>query len=292
MPSDPTRPLDDLLRAALAAVTETGWSDENRDWEPVSALQRRVDRETLDALVDLAREQASRPRRLGALLIGQFGQRAPDRAPDAPALFGEERFVALRDLIADERAGAARPQVLADAAIAFGHLGDARGVASVAPLATHPDARTRLAAAMGLARHDASLDTLIALSRDEDGQVRDWATFALARQTSLDTPALREALRARLDDPDFETMSEAVAGLAARGEGVVALARALERASSLDDPSLLLEAARRLADPTLLAALRAARQAADWPAPLVDDWAAAVAACGGDPEEKGDPKES
>jgi hypothetical protein len=278
-----TQPLTDLLRAAMAAATPDGWSDEALDWEAVDALRGRLDRETLEALIGLTRDSESRPRRLGAMLIGQFGH----VAPDAPTLFPEERFAALRDLLADERAGPDRPEVLASAAVAFGHLGDARCVVLVSPLAGHPVAGTRLAAAMALATHDDALDALIGLSRDEDAQVRDWATFALGRQTTLDTPALRDALRARLDDADFDTMSEAVAGLAARGDGDVApaLARALTRGEALDDPSLLLEAARRLADPSLLAALRAARQAPDWPAPLLDDWAAAVAACGGDPKE-------
>lgn len=278
-----TEPPTSLVRAAMAAVTQDGWSDDASDWEAVAALRRRLDRETLEALIGLTRDQASRPRRLGAMLIGQFGQ----VAPDAPTLFPDTRFVALRDLLADERAGPARPEVLASAAIAFGHLGDARCVTLVSPLADHPAAATRLAAAMALATHDDALDALIGLSRDEDAQVRDWATFALGRQTSRDTPALRDALRARLDDPDFDTMSEAVAGLAARGDGAAAtaLARALAQGDALDDPSLLLEAARRLADPRLLAALRAARQAADWPAHVVDDWAAAVSACGGDPRE-------
>jgi hypothetical protein len=57
--------------------------------------------------------------------------------------------------------------------------------------------------------------------------VRDWATFALGTLASQDTVELRDALVARLDDPDPETRLEAVHGLALRGD-VRAVEPALE----------------------------------------------------------------
>ena len=48
--------------------------------------------------------------------------------------------------------------------------------------------------------------------------MRDWATFALGTLADEDTPALRDALAARLDDPDEDTRLEAVHGLALRGD--------------------------------------------------------------------------
>jgi hypothetical protein len=48
--------------------------------------------------------------------------------------------------------------------------------------------------------------------------VRDWATFALGALSPHDTPALRDALAARLEDPDATTRIEAVHGLAVRGD--------------------------------------------------------------------------
>jgi len=48
--------------------------------------------------------------------------------------------------------------------------------------------------------------------------VRDWATFALGMLASEDSEQLRDALAARLGDPDPETRLEAVHGLALRGD--------------------------------------------------------------------------
>ena len=49
-------------------------------------------------------------------------------------------------------------------------------------------------------------------------RVRDWATFALGTLADQDSRGLRDALVARLDDPDQETRLEAVHGLALRGD--------------------------------------------------------------------------
>jgi HEAT repeat protein len=63
---------------------------------------------------------------------------------------------------------------------------------------------------------DLAIRALIELSTDEDSDVRDWSTFGLGSQVDVDTPALREALANRLDDPDEDTSAESVEGLARR----------------------------------------------------------------------------
>lgn len=100
--------------------------------------------------------------------------------------------------------------------------------------------------------HQIYIDTAITLSRDTDGHVRDWACFALGQQWEVDTTEVREALAARLDDPDADARCEALLGLARRHD-----ARALPRvqqALSRPDGSLHrleLVAAGVLSDPVL-----------------------------------------
>ena len=72
------------------------------------------------------------------------------------------------------------------------------------------------------------LAALIALSADDDLDVRDWATFALGTLSEDDGAPLRDALAARLDDEDEDVRLEAVHGLALRGD-----ARAAEPARDL-----------------------------------------------------------
>ena len=55
---------------------------------------------------------------------------------------------------------------------------------------------------------------LIALSRDSDADVRDWATFGLGTQTNAHSPAIRAALWTSSHDAHRETRQEGAVGLA------------------------------------------------------------------------------
>jgi len=58
----------------------------------------------------------------------------------------------------------------------------------------------------------------VELSGDPAPRVRDWATFGLGSQIDRDDTQVRDALMARLEDPDEDTRVEALRGLAARGD--------------------------------------------------------------------------
>ncbi|MEU7012920.1 ankyrin repeat domain-containing protein [Streptomyces sp. NPDC046385] len=118
-------------------------------------------------------------------------------------------------------------------AVALGQCADPGAVPGLLGLAGHPDGEVRrqtAAALTGLvpAGHAEAVGVLLGLSRDHEPRVRDWATLALAELPD-DTPLVREALAARLADPDPETAAEAARGLAIRQDprAVEALARIL-----------------------------------------------------------------
>ncbi len=102
---------------------------------------------------------------------------------------------------------------------------------------------------------------LLVLARDEDDAIRDWATFGLGQQLEVDSPAVREALFANLDDSDEDSdaAGEAALGLALRGDPRVfdVLVRKL-LASHVGN--LYVEAAGRLADSRLLPLLEDLRR--------------------------------
>jgi HEAT repeat protein len=181
-------------------------------------------------------------RGVAAYLLGQLG--TPVRS------FPAESAAALEGMAANE----ADPDVLAAVAHGFGHLGAEYGLDTLLRLATHGDARVREAVAISLAGSEAEsgLAALIALSRDEASEVRDWATFALGSLAPQDTPELRDALAERMEDTDPGTRLEAVHGLAIRGDRrAVEPALELLAAAAADGEALwrrveLRETARRL----------------------------------------------
>jgi len=154
------------------------------------------------------------------------------------------------------------PGVLVAVIRALGHAWDERACVATLTHATHPDPDVRLevarAAPGGLDSDNAQAvvaGALIRLSEDEVAEIRDWATFGLGSILDLDTPEIRSALGARLDDTDFDTRCEALVGLAERRDGR-AFRRTVELLRSDAVPRLAVDAARALADPRLLEALR------------------------------------
>jgi methionyl-tRNA formyltransferase len=202
-PALPERSIDELVR--LATVE---W-DSDAEWAPnLSALAHRGDEEVLFRARAMAVDSDPRVRGVAAYVLGQLG--TPSRT------FPAESAAALEAMAAGEPDA----EVLAAVAHGFGHLGEEYGLETLLRLSSHPEARVREGAATALAgrRDEQALAALIALSDDDEAEVRDWATFALGILAPQDTPELRDALVARLRDPDPQTRLEAVHGLAVRGD--------------------------------------------------------------------------
>lgn len=155
-------------------------------------------------------------------------------------------------------------EVLWSVANALGHAADPAGTEMLARLRTHQDRDVRLAVAQALPMchdpddHDEmslSAVALLDLMEDEHADVRDWATFAIARQIEVDGIGIREALAGRLADDDLETRREAAAGLARRRDR-----RALEVVKGMiqsgSPPWFVIEAAAYLGHEELLGPLR------------------------------------
>ncbi|MER7107288.1 HEAT repeat domain-containing protein [Streptomyces sp. NPDC000229] len=188
------------------------------DWtEAVRALCLRADEETFGAAVAWAASDDPLRRAFAADVLGGLGS---DGARAVPVL--------------REMAREARDAELVTAVVgALGRRGDPAALPEVLRHAAHPDAGVRRGVAVALtglvpAGHREGVEVLIGLSRDADPGVRDWATLALA-EVPDDSPALREALAARLDDADADTAAEAARGLARRQDdrALEALARIL-----------------------------------------------------------------
>lgn len=223
-------------------------SDVDKAWQAITVLHYRATREVLAAAEKLS-TGSEKERRVAADITGQLG--VPDRA------FPQECFDLLEKMLKTESA----PAVLSSIGVAFGHLGDSRAIGLLVPMASHRDADARFGAVFGLMGHDSpeAIQTLIKLSGDPDGTVRDWATFALGTQTKADSEEIREALFARIANNDPCALEEALVGLALRGDERIIFP--LVKALSGDKVSgLVIEAAEAIADSRLYPALVALRK--------------------------------
>ncbi|MEU2114243.1 ankyrin repeat domain-containing protein [Streptomyces sp. NPDC016459] len=190
------------------------------DWTTaVAELADRADEETFVAAAAWCAYRDPMRRALGARVLGALPGFAASAVP------------VLRRLAAEAATPAREPAL--SVVSALGECGDPAAVPDLLAAAGHPDAAVRRAVAGALAGivpagHVEALGVLLALSRDGDARVRDWATLALAELPD-DTPLVREGLAERLGDPDPETAAEAARGLAIRQDprAVDALASAL-----------------------------------------------------------------
>ncbi len=208
---DPRLPAHTFEELLETAVRE--W-DSDAEWPPyLAALTWRGDEATLAAARELLGRDDPRARAVGAYVLGQLG--IPERTHPQESAEALERHAE----------GEEDPEVLATIASAFGHLGAPYGLETLLELRRHADPRVREGAADALAGRDDErvFDALVELTADPEPGIRDWATFALGTLSPQDTPTLRDALAARLDDSDDSTRIEAVHGLALRGD-----ARALD----------------------------------------------------------------
>jgi HEAT repeat protein len=245
--------IDDLIARALAVEDR----EDDRYAELVGALQRRGDRATFERAVALCRDPSDWARRLGADVLGQLGRER-----------GTEHVAASLPVVIALCAAGGSPDLLRDALLALGQLGDPRGIDVALAHVRHPDADVRfgvihaLAGIGGEQPAPAIVDAAIELTRDPDQDVRNWATSVLGLAFATDTPGLRDALAARIADDDAATRAEALAGLVARrdpraAEPVIAWFARAEREDDEYVRDLMVETAARLADPRCLPGLRA-----------------------------------
>ncbi|VAV95075.1 hypothetical protein MNBD_ALPHA08-2050 [hydrothermal vent metagenome] len=159
-----------------------------------------------------------------------------------------------------------RPEVVASAIYAVGHLRLARELLDQRmDLVVHKSFFIRRAMSFALSGDgttDETVGLLLLLMKDNDVEVRDWATFGLGSQCDKDSKEIRQGLFERLYDVDDDTHLEAVGGLARRGDKrvVPALIKRFEEEQAQDEwqvANAWLEAAAEIAAPELLPVLLA-----------------------------------
>ncbi len=241
---DDTRSTEEIIQ--LACNEE----DEHNYWNYVYILHFRSGEEEFIAASKLCESQSVEERILGINILSQLG--IPQRT------FLQQSGDILLKLLSTEE----NSQVLASIGFAFGHLKDSRSISPLVKLKNHPDADVRMGVVSALSGQvsELAIQTLIDLSRDEDENIRNWATFNLGSQIETDTQAIRDALFARIisetgsSDIIAEIRGEALVGLAIRKDERVINSLIIELKSGCVG-ILPIEAASEMGDARLKSAL-------------------------------------
>jgi HEAT repeat protein len=214
-----------------------GDNDGEEYWEIIGELRKRGSSCEFNAATVLTESKDAVEREIGADILGQLGWERKT--------FHEESVAILIPLLSDES-----EDVIAAAAFSLGHRNYARAIPDLIKLINHINPKIRYGVVFGLSGFDdeQAIDALIQLSRDSDYDVRNWATFGLAYQCSLDSVELRKALFERLSEEDHEIRGEALVGLAKRQDQNVKDAIVKELMGEFHG-SWVLEAAELIGDP-------------------------------------------
>lgn len=264
-------PIDDLIFETLRLSKIDADSEER--WAVVHALHRRDPVTVFGHARKLCSGKTLVERELGTDLLQIIGN--PDEPPHHP--MKAESIPVLLKLLEDPE-----PRVIASAIYVLGHLGALEErLEHHQHLVDHESVWIRLAIACSLGSDGSApnvVEALIKLTNDEDKETRNWATFSLGTQCEADSPEIREALFARLDENDHEIRGEAMVGLARRKD-VRVLPNIKKEIESGYFSSLPFEAAEELADPILLPLLQ---DAAKWWDQDTYTLKAAIEACRGE----------
>ncbi|MFD1604030.1 hypothetical protein ACFSJW_09015 [Flavobacterium artemisiae] len=108
--------------------------------------------------------------------------------------------------------------------------------------------RSSLAFALLTKEEPNAIDTLIELSKDQDYEIRDWATFGLGTQIETDNEDIRNALWKRINDKYETPRFEAIFGLAKRKDKRIKEILVTELENIDEFGSLILEAIEEFND--------------------------------------------
>jgi hypothetical protein len=256
--------VDDVLDLLDGYMRRPGIEDTHTYWNLVCNLHSRSDARLFGICAAWAGDTDPSLRRTAADVLAQldYDHDKPHRDASEPIL--------------DHMLGDTHLPVVASALVALGWLkrGD---VERIVAWAHNDDRRIRRAVVKALSGRDepTAVAMMIVLSRDTDTDVRTWASWGLAIDSHVDTPPVRDALFARMEDTDAQTRLEAIYGLAVRGDRRAVPHVARELRASADVASMIIEAAGHVPDGSFMTALDRLAQAN----PADADIAAALAAC-------------
>jgi HEAT repeat protein len=202
-----TEEIDNLFAASLL-----GNDDDDAPWAAIRTLHRNGNREIFVKAAAWCASDDPLKRARAADILSQL--RPPEKQREDP-IFAPESLLLVSQAIDAET----DREALCSQIYALGHLRQAGSVPILIRHADSPNEDIRYAVAWALSSFHEDSDArsaLVKLAGDPDGDVRDYALFALGVLGESDTPELRELFAAHADDPQSDAREEAIAALAKR----------------------------------------------------------------------------
>lgn len=215
MPTDPQPDTTELSVAevdALFAHTLTDDPEDDGRWDAIWKLQTSGGRQIFDRAMAWCNSDDLRKQLSGVDVLAQIG-----RTSEHPVTsFGDESYPVIEAILLHDPS----TEIKSSAIAALSFLEDPAAIPLICSFRSNPVAEIRFSVACALgppfANDELAVETLLELMRDEDEDVRDWATFNLGSLGDADSPAIREALVERLGDSFPDAREEAIEALAKR----------------------------------------------------------------------------
>lgn len=244
MATDPQPDLKELSEAeieALFARTLTEDPEDKPRWEAVNQLRAIGTLRIFNQALAWCNCSDYKKQLSGTDVLAQIGRTAEHRATK----FAEESYPAIVALLRANPEDELKSSAIA--ALSFLENPDAIPLICSFRSSQNKDVRFTVACALGgqFANDHVAIETLLELMRDEDEDVRNWATFSLGVVSDADSLEIRKAFLERLGDSFVEVREEAVEALAKRKDlRVLPTLTQMLQEGSTSEP--ILEAARWL----------------------------------------------
>lgn len=204
--------MSEVKMEALFARTLTEDPEDDSRWEAIHTLRTASRRLIFDRAMAWCNSGDERKQLSGVDILAQIGKTAEHPVTE----YADESYPVIEAILL----GNPSTEMKSSAIAALSHLENPAVIPLICSFRSDPNAEVRfsVAAALGypFPNDPHAVEALLELMRDEDEDVRDWATFSLGVQGDADSPAIREALMERLGDSFTDAREEAVEALAKR----------------------------------------------------------------------------
>lgn len=201
-----------LMEIAAECLCKSGDDSDDFYWECICKLQRSASENVLDTCKLYSVDEDWAKRGVAVDICSEMGIRN-ESITGIPA-FPDERETILINIAQEEKDS----RVIEALGYALSHFKVPGAIEFLAIHKNHIDAEIRLAVAHGLCGYESevAISSLLELMKDEDEDVRDWATFGIGTQIETDTDEIRDALYENLDVEYDGQYYEALNGLCER----------------------------------------------------------------------------